>query len=708
GGGSGSGGGGGGGDSARLAEEARPRREADVDRLRRLAESRRRKLATAGGQVPREVREQRRFDRVVLRARSGLGAAAAPAALRSQVLSAAAHGATSAEDLAGRLDQLRTAGFGEVQTPQVLRALTEQVPDLHVAPRSGEEMQSPTLEAVERVVHMSRDHSEEEQNIREVVRTAMEHFNAGQLGRAMTVLHLSVRLLKKSQLSEAAKKKVCEDAGQVVDLNVLNETARKGHLNEHLRTFLGFFPQFELSELYEQLVNQPERRRRHELLSLLKLYGKSAYTMLCGILINTMGRSEQEFPWYVRRNVLYLMRLTMPEGDAVNEHEYDAIRRHADLSEPYQVVREALSMLGRIQQPLVDRHLGECLVEQLRAGMSKNLSGEARNDLAKLQILTLEQLLERGTAAGREIALDHILKDAQWQDAYDRLLQGQVGFDFRHDPGALTQLTTAVRGRLPRFKLGVMKGRHVDAIRSMLVALSSTPAAEVIALLDEVMNRHPSPEVIETARRVRQQLEKASRELAPKRDPQIQGDLEAFGLPALLQSLEANQKTGTLELRSDRSLAVVSLHQGKFVDARNDRLVGLPALYSLFQKPTGSTFAFVSGNPDLAPAKQPQPLTGALLEAARRVDEYRRLCVDVPDGARLAVVPGVQPTPPPGEDDGEMIRDVWLALKRECSPDGCEEQVEREPFRLRRLLAHWLDLGAIEIVETGGSAQSPS
>jgi hypothetical protein len=330
--------------------------------------------------------------------------------------------------------------------------------------------------------------------------------------------------------------------------------------------------------------------------------------------------------------------------------------------------------------------------------MTKTLSEEAKNDLAKLQILTLEQLLERGTPTAREIALDHILKDAQWQDAYDRLLQSQVSFDFRHDPGALTQLVTAVRERLPRFKLGVMKGRHVDAIRSMLVALSSTPAAEVIALLDEVMARHPSPEVTDTARRVRQQLERASREIATRKDPQLQGDLEAFGLPALLQSLEASGKTGTLELRSERSLAVISLHQGRFVDARNDKLVGLPALFLFFQKPTASTFAFISGNPELAPAKQPQPMTAVLLEAARRADEYRRVCADLPDRSRLAVVPGVQPTPPPGEDDGEMIRDVWLALKRECTPDGCEEQVEREPFRLRRLLAHWLDSGAIQIV----------
>ena len=707
GGGAGSGGGegSGGGDPARAAEasEARPYREADVERLKQLAEARRKKLATSGGPVSREVREQRRFDRVLARA-TVLGPTAAPAALRAQALSAAAHGLASAEDLAGRLAQLRTAGFGEVETPHVLRALTEQVPDLHVAPRSGEEMRSPTLDAVERVVHMSRDRSEEERNIREVVRTAVEHFNSGGLGRAMTVLHLSVRLLKKSQLSEAAKKKVCEEAGQHVDLNVLNETARKSHLSEHLKTFLGFFPQFELAELYEELVREPNRRRRHELLSLIKLYGEAAYAMLSGLLVNTVGRSEQEFPWYIRRNILYLMRQTIPDARGVGDLEYEAIRRHTDLGEPYQVVREAVTLLGRIERPTVDRHLGECLVSQLRAAMSKNLSDEARDDLAKLQILSLEQLLERGTPVSREIALDHVLKDAQWQDAYDRLLQAQAAFDFRHDPGALTQLVTAVRDRLPRFKLGVMKGRHVDAIRSMLVALSATPSAEVVALLDEVASRHPNPEVIDAARRIRQQLERASRETATRKDPQLQGDLEAFGLPALLQSLEAGEKTGALELRAERSQALIALHQGRFVDARHDKLVGLPAFYSLFQKPTGSTFAFISGNPELAPVKQPQPLTAVLLEAARRADEYRRLCVDVPDGSRLAVVPGVQPTPPPGEDDGEMIRAVWLALKRECSPDGCEEQVEREPYRLRRLLAHWLDLGAVEIVGVASAA----
>jgi hypothetical protein len=127
--------------------------------------------------------------------------------------------------------------------------------------------------------------------------------------------------------------------------------------------------------------------------------------------------------------------------------------------------------------------------------------------------------------------------------------------------------------------------------------------------------------------------------------------------------------------------------------------LGLPALYSLFQKPFASSFAFVSSNPELAPSKSPHPLTALMVEAARRADEYLQLRSMLPDGARLAVVPGVQPTPPDGEKDGEMIRYVWLALKREASPAGCEEQVEREPYRLRRLLVHWLDQGAIEVLE---------
>jgi hypothetical protein len=698
------GGGGGGGDGSGAGEpaaggaEARAYREADVDRLKQLAEARRQKMAQKRGP---QARERSRFARVLSRFRGG--GAASPAALRSEVLSAAAHGAQSVEDLRGRLDELRDAGFGTVETPQVLRALTEQVPDLHVAPRAGAEMKSPTLEAVERVVHMSRDHSEEERNIGEVVRTAVEHFNNRGLGRAMTILHLSVRLLKRSQLSEAAKKAICAQAGQHIDVQVLHDIAKKGHYADHLRTFLGFFPQFELAELYERLVKEPDRRRRHELLSLIRLYGESAYKMMSSLLVNTSGRTEQEFPWYVRRNVLYLMRQTLPEHHVVHDLEYEAIRRHTDLAEPYQVIREALTLMGRLDAREADRDLGGCLIEQLRAGLDKGLSDEARDDLAKLQILTLEQLLERGTPAAREIALDHILKDTQWQDAYDRLLQAQSSFDFRYDPAALERLLGAVRERLPRFKL--MKPRLADSVPSLLVALSGTPSAEVLAVLDEVAARHPSTEVKETARRVRRQLETTSLESVGRKDPQLQGDLEAFGLPALLQSLEAGEQTGTLELRALRSTAVISIWHGKFVDARNDKLIGLPALYSLFQRPFASTFAFVTGNPELAPSKNPHDLTAVMLEAARRADEYQRQRAELPDGARLAIVPGVQPTPPEGEDDGEMIRAVWLALKREASPLGCEQQVEREPYRLRSLLVHWLDLGAVEIVEQPAPAR---
>ncbi len=85
------------------------------------------------------------------------------------------------------------------------------------------------------------------------------------------------------------------------------------------------------------------------------------------------------------------------------------------------------------------------------------------------------------------------------------------------------------------------------------------------------------------------------------------------------------------------------------------------------------------------------PLT---LEAMRRYDELKQASVLVPDGVRLKTT-DVRPVPHPSEKDGAMQKALWTRVSRGATPLECEAEVRTDAYRVRRLLAHWVEQGAL-------------
>jgi len=66
----------------------------------------------------------------------------------------------------------------------------------------------------------------------------------------------------------------------------------------------------------------------------------------------------------------------------------------------------------------------------------------------------------------------------------------------------------------------------------------------------------------------------------------------------------------------------------------------------------------------------------------------------VPDGMKLAKT-SVKPTPNEDEKDPTLVREVWMAASKGTTVAECEQQVATDSYRIRRLLSHWLEQGAL-------------
>ncbi|HEX9491936.1 MAG TPA: DUF4388 domain-containing protein, partial [Thermoanaerobaculia bacterium] len=136
--------------------------------------------------------------------------------------------------------------------------------------------------------------------------------------------------------------------------------------------------------------------------------------------------------------------------------------------------------------------------------------------------------------------------------------------------------------------------------------------------------------------------------------------------------------------------------EGKFGDAQSGLLRGADALYQLLERPIVGTFAFVPQPSFSVKMKgEPQAVMSLLLEGIRRHDELKQASVVAPDD--LALKPTeVRPSPDPEESDPAVIRDVWLKASTGGRIGEWEGQICADAYRVRRLVARWLEEGALQ------------
>ena len=182
----------------------------------------------------------------------------------------------------------------------------------------------------------------------------------------------------------------------------------------------------------------------------------------------------------------------------------------------------------------------------------------------------------------------------------------------------------------------------------------------------------------------------------------LTGDLELFGLPDLLQQLDSLQLTGTLTLKDTEgnTAGALSLAAGRIQHCSAGRLEGEEAAYQLLEKPMAGTFYF-QGQKN-AEAQEPPgenwlpDMNSVLAEGMRRYDELQRLRAVVPDFAVLKRRGG-EPGMPDESDDPELFNLIWKKTSAETSPEECEADCLADSYRVRALLAHWVEQGLLTV-----------
>lgn len=287
--------------------------------------------------------------------------------------------------------------------------------------------------------------------------------------------------------------------------------------------------------------------------------------------------------------------------------------------------------------------------------------------------------------------------------ALARLAEAGRGQDLSTSPEIGGRLLAALSAELPRKVPGFSVRRNDERVAFLIQALSGTPSPEVVEALQAVVDRYPGQKTAEEAQRAMATLKAAARGSEPPAG--LAGDLELFGLPDVLQTLAGAQQTGVLTLMCAQGsvAATVLLEGGRFRGGQYGAIEGRDAVYQLFERPFPGTFAFVSRRelPAGAALVAPCELVPLMLEGVRRHDELRRAAALVPDGAALE--PSGAPWSPLTDEDAGFAGQLWQIVAAGTTSEGCEAAWSTDSYRVRRLLAHWAEEGALRIAAPGSS-----
>jgi hypothetical protein len=173
-------------------------------------------------------------------------------------------------------------------------------------------------------------------------------------------------------------------------------------------------------------------------------------------------------------------------------------------------------------------------------------------------------------------------------------------------------------------------------------------------------------------------------------------------LPTLLQNLAQSQANGLLTLkdRTENVVGTVVLEEGRMVGARVGPLRGEQAVYQLLERPVPGTFIFVSpydSSKDTAirPGVSHE-VVPVLFEGIRRYDEYQQACALVTDDVVLKAT-GTKPTRLADEADKNFLNALWGRVTGGSTPRQCEDVLPVDAYRVRRMIAHWLEGGALAL-----------
>ncbi len=630
-------------------------------------------------------------------------------ALTAQLLATAATASRSSRELDENLARLSRIGVDVPSGDGLFRKLSESLPGwgVPVNPDADETIgpgaRGSVVGAMRRLVTLAPDAEEGAKRFREMVQSGVEQFNEGNLGRAVTLFSLAEQVIRRERVEKSVAQAMRARSHETLDAARMRTYAEKPENHFGLKTILDFFPALRPGGLLDSLRDENKRDGRRLLLSLLEVHGPAARDAALETLSVAASLPAGETDWYFLRNLLYVLRKVPRTSEAPSETEIDFLFRLSEPSLPLPLVKEALTNLGqtrheRAEQILVTR------LSQLESTVAK-AGPVVPADLLQLLDKTCAALARQATPATLRAIADHGLKGSGAASGSVTRLGHLGGHDLSSQEELVDRLLKALRSALPVKVLGIVLTSSASAdaeARHLVKALSGTPAAVVQRLFEDVARKYPDKEFGREAKKALSFFEQPRKAPEGPGPASLAGDLEVFGLPTLLQTLEQTQATGLLALKDGRGTEIggVAFEGGNVRGATFGTLRGTDAFHQLLERPAAATFGFaraVSLRPEDVNLATPQPVMGLLLEGMRRYDELQRSAALIPDGARLRPT-GSKPTRLPQEDDPKLLSAVWTKASQGATAAECEAVVATDAFRVRRLLVHWVEEGSLQVV----------
>lgn len=639
--------------------------------------------------------------------RAGAGTAAtspdARGELLTQILATAAIQSRTGTELERRLEKLGELGV-DAGISRVFRSLGRSLPGWALTPDAAgaapaSSTSNRTVDAMRRIIAMAGDEEEGTKRFGEMVEAAVEQFNEGSLVQAATMFDLAERIIMERKLTPEILKSIRKKGQESLSTDQLRRFAEKSDRHALLRKVLDFFPRLTVQGLLADLEEEPKRDRRKLMLALLEVHGAAARSAALGRLQTFVGGEMKTPQGYFQRNLLFLLRRIPRPAGAPLQKELDLLTNFSELTNPHLVVREAISALGQAKHERAEQVLTARLqeIEQLLT------RGETRThnaaDLTLLLNRVVSALAGLGTPSAFRTIVDHSLTRKRALGDTMARLEVLAGQDLSGDRHLVARLVDSLRSEIPMRVLGFVVQQKQRNLGHLIQALSGTPAPAVREALEEIVQRFPDRDFATGASEVLASFG-ASSAPAQALAESLSGDVELFGLPNLLQTVAESRLTGILTLadREGQVVGTVSFEAGQIRGCRTENLRGEAAFYQLFEKPVRGTFTFQSqreGWTDKEGEKSLVEVVPMIVEAVRRHDEFKEARVLVPDDVRLTET-RIKPTRPTTDEGTAFQQMVWRKVASGIPPGELEDALGVDAYRVRHLLAHWVEEGALQ------------
>ena len=635
------------------------------------------------------------FDRLSKEIQSRGGAGTADPQAMAQLLTMAAIRSQTGQQLNQYLEQLKPlAGGKEGNVFVILGGAMPSWDMANLAPGSGAPPSQ--VNAMEKIIDLAENPAVVMQRFRELVTAAVDKFNEGALAAALWMFDVAEDTITEKKLDLDVVNQIRAAAVEAIDSVQLRKYAENKSKHGAVKFALEFFPSLHLDVLFNQLRGEKSAEYRRKLLGFIEAHGVRGRETALTNLEHELARPDVDT--YYLRNLIYILHRTTRDINESVDREFEALSKASDKSQNIYVIKEAATALGQIK---TDASV-KCLIARLADFEALLL----HNDTSTHPVGEMQKLLDRitgalariGTTAGLLAVARHGMKANPPLGDTRARLAALSQHDLSFDEATVDMLLKTLREEIPGKLLGKLLPKKQDATVKLIEALSGTISDEADDVFRDIASRFPDQDVGKAAAQV----------LAKRNPPEAQvksnepvatltGELEFFGLPAVMQSLADMRATGVLTVTSKLKQPVSKLVfvDGKYINGQTKHIRGVDALYEALERPSAGSFAFVPYPPErLKTDIQPLDVIGLLLEGVRRHDELQRMLVIVPD-ATSYVKGTVRPVPHEEEQDAGLVREVWLKASSGNAVGEFERQLPIDGFRVRRLVAHWVEQGSL-------------